>query len=75
MTPFQECGERVRLHPLVQTYAGQRFDAWDADARTTAREAVAAWYVRYVHAIPDGDIEPDKPQQHRRAGNRRGTGR
>jgi hypothetical protein len=60
LTDEQSDRERVRLHPLVQTYAGQRFDAWDVDQRNGARATVAAWYATYVNAIPDSDLESDE---------------
>jgi tetratricopeptide (TPR) repeat protein len=52
--------ERVRLHPLVRTYAEEQFETWDEQDRGNAQMAVAVWYAAYTNAMPNGALAPDE---------------
>lgn len=52
--------ERLRLHPLVHTYAQERLAQWDEEERNGAQIIVAAWYADYANAIPDLELAPDE---------------
>jgi tetratricopeptide (TPR) repeat protein len=52
--------ERVRLHPLVQTYVQSLFERWTSTERATTHRAVATWYAEYVNAVPELALLPDE---------------
>ena len=52
LLPAESDNERLRLHPLVRAYAGQRLATWSDDGQEAARRAVAEWYDRYTNEQP-----------------------
>jgi len=51
---------RLRLHPLMRAFAGERFAAWADDEQEDAHRAVAAYYADYANATADAALVVDE---------------
>jgi len=58
--PHKADRERIRLHPLIQAFAREKFAIWKEDTRDKVQRAVAAWYATYTRSTPDLALATDE---------------
>lgn len=54
--PEDEDRERIRMHPLMQALARERFSAWSAERRDAVHGALARYFAEYVQGGEERDL-------------------